>query len=140
MKSHVLLAVIFGLTIGLAASPAYAQAGGVQAKIPFDFIVSGKVLPAGEYTMFANPHQVKIADVHHRVVAMVLANDASDRPAGKDDQIIFHCYRDHCFLSEIWSSIQWPAGRQVLTSRAEAELAREESGKYFAVVGQRPQK
>ncbi len=36
----------FGL-IGLIMVPAYAQAG-VQAKVPFNFVVSGKTLPAGE--------------------------------------------------------------------------------------------
>jgi hypothetical protein len=30
--------------IGLIMVPAYAQAGGVQAKVPFNFVISGKTL------------------------------------------------------------------------------------------------
>jgi len=140
MQKHTLLALMLGLSLGMGVVPASAQAGVVQAKIPFDFIVSGKVLPAGEYTLVANPHQIKIEDVRRRIVAMVLANDASDYPAAENDQVTFRCYRDRCFLSEVWSSVQWPHGRQVLPSQAEAKLAREEPGKYFAVLGEKPRK
>jgi len=125
--------------IAITMIPANAQAGGVQSHVPFKFSVSGKALPAGQYTMIASSNQVRIQDAHGRMVAMVLANDVSGRSAGNNGQIIFHCYRDYCFLSEVWSPAE-PNGRQLLTSRTEADLAKEEREKYFALVGEEPQK
>jgi hypothetical protein len=108
-----------------------------SAKIPFDFAVSGKTFPAGEYTMVAASHQVRIEDAKGRLIPMVLANNISGRSAAANGQIIFPCYRDRCFLSELWSPTQ-ENGRQLLTSRTEAELAKEDREKYLAVVGEKP--
>ena len=135
MKSQTLIVASLCVAIGLAVGPAYAQRGGVQATIPFNFAVSGKTFPAGKYTMIAGSHQVRIEDAKGRPIAMVLANDISGRSAGANGQIIFHCYNDRCFLSELWSPAR-ENGRQLLTSRTEADLAREEREKYFAVLGE----
>jgi hypothetical protein len=126
--------------IALTAIPAHAQAGGVRSDVPFKFSVSGKTLPAGEYTVIASSNQVRIQDAHGKMVAMVLANDVSGRSPGDNGQIIFHCYRDRdsCFLSEVWAPAELN-GRQLLTSRTEAGLAKEERAKYFALVGEKPQ-
>jgi len=140
MKNRKLTVATFCLVIGLATVSALAQvAGGVEAKVPFKFVVSGKTFAAGEYTMIPSSHQVKIEDARGRLVAMVLANNVSGRSAGENGQIIFHCYRDRCFLSEVWS----PAlenGRQLSTPHIEAELSREEPATYFALLGEKPQK
>jgi hypothetical protein len=137
MKNPTLLVASLCVAAGLAAVPAYAQRGGVQAKVPFNFAVAEKIFPAGEYTMIAVSHQVRIEDAKGRLIAMVLANDMSGRSTGANGQIIFHCYSDRCFLSELWSPAQ-ETGRQLLTSRTEADLAEEERGKYFAVLGEKP--
>ena len=100
MKNQTLIVASVCLAIGLAVVPAHAQRGGVQAKVPFNFAVSGKTFPAGEYTMIAASHQVRIEDGKGKLLAMVLANDISGRSAGTNGQIIFHCYSDRCFLSE----------------------------------------
>jgi hypothetical protein len=89
--------------------------------------------------MIASSHQVNIEDDYGKVVAMVLANDVSGRSAGENGQIIFHCYRDRCFLSQVWSPTQ-ENGRELLTSRQEAELTKEGKGNYFAVLGEKPRK
>jgi hypothetical protein len=108
--------------------------------VPFDFAVHEKTYHAGEYTMIASPGQVEIQDASGRVAATVLANNISGRSAGSNGQIIFHCYRERCFLSEVWSPA-WEYGRQLPISREEAKVARGESGKYFALLGEkhRPQ-
>jgi hypothetical protein len=89
--------------------------------------------------MIAASHQVKLQDARGRMISLVLANDVAGRSAGANGEIIFHCYGEHCFLSEVWSPAQ-DYGRQLLTSRTEAELAKEEKGRYFAVLGEKPQK
>jgi hypothetical protein len=137
MKSQTLIVAGLCLVIGLAVVPAHAQRGGVRAKVPFNFVVSGKTFPAGEYTMIAASHQVRIEDSEGRLIAMVLANDISGRTAGANGRIIFHCYPDRCFLSELWSPAQ-ENGRRLFTSRTEADSARHQRGTYFAVLGEKP--
>jgi hypothetical protein len=128
------------LVIGLAVAPAGAQSGGVQAKIPFNFTVAGKTFPAGAYTMIVVSHQVNIRDADGRKIAMVLANEISGQSVGANGQIIFHCYSEHCFLSEVWSP-RHENGLQLFTPRSEADLVKKESGGYyFAVLGAEPQK
>ena len=132
MKSQILIVSL--LVLGLAAATAFAQTGGVEANIPFDFTAAGKAFPAGQYTLIASSDQVTIEDAKGRPVAMMLANHTAERSAGATGQIIFHCYRYRCFLAELWSPAQMD-GRQVLTSAAEANLAKEAKAKYFAVLG-----
>jgi len=134
VKNQTLLAVSLCAAIGLAVCPAHAQRG-IKAAIPFNFAVSGKTYPAGEYTMIAASHQVRIEDAKGRLIAMVLANDIAGHSAGASGHIIFRCYSERCFLAELWSPTE-ENGRQLLTSRTEAALAKEERGRYFAVLGE----
>jgi hypothetical protein len=139
MKKQTQLVGSLCLVIGLAVAPAYAQSGGVQAKIHFNFTVAGKTFPAGAYTMIIGLHQVNIRDAYGRKIAMVLANEISGRSAAPNGKIIFHCYSEQCFLSEVWSPTH-ENGRQLLSSRSEGDLAKKENGKYIAVLGAEPQK
>lgn len=139
MKKQILNLASLFLVVGLAMVSANAQAGGIRVNVPFNFTVSGKSFPTGEYTMVAASRQVNIQNARGTVVAMVLANDISGRSAGETGEIIFHCYRERCFLSEIWSPA-WESGRQLLTSRTEEDLAKQGDGKYFAVLGEKPRK
>ena len=133
-----LVLTIWVLVLGFAAAPASAQTVAVQAKVPFNFIVLGKTFPAGEYTLSSAPHELKIRDAHQRLVAVVIANEVPGRSRATA-QIIFHCYDERCFLSELQSPTQGN-GRQLLMSKMEAELAKEQRGKYFAVLGEEPVK
>ena len=141
MKKHTLivaslvLTVVF-LALGTAAR-ASAQAVEVQAKIPFSFIVLGETFPAGQYTLTSAPHELKIRDANQRLVAVVLADEISGRSARKTGQIIFHCYDERCCLWELRSPTAGN-GRQLLMSKMEAALAKEQHGKYFAVLGEGP--
>ena len=138
MKSQTLIAVSLYLVAGLTAVPAHAQ-NSVRAKVPFNFVVSGRTFVAGDYTLTLNPHQVKIEDERGLIVAMVLTNEVSGHAVGQTGQLIFHCYKDRCFLSQVWSAAR-ENGRQFFTPRAETELAKQEPGKYFAVLGEKPEK
>jgi hypothetical protein len=126
------------LVIGLAAIPAHAQTA-VRAKVPFNFVVSDKTFAAGDYTIVINPHQVNVEDDRGLTVAVVLANEISGHSVGQQGQLLFHCYSDRCVLSEVWSSAR-QNGRQLLTQRVEAELAKEEPAKYFAVSAEERRK
>lgn len=136
MKKHILLVACLSVTFGLAVS-ASAQSGAVEVRIPFNFTAAGKNLPGGDYWVSASPHMVKIQDADRRVVVLALANEVSGRSAKEKGHITFHCYRDRCFLSDLW----FPApenGRQLFTSREEASLAREGRGQYVALLWNTP--
>lgn len=122
----------FLLAVALSAALADAQANTLAAKIPFRFTVLEKTLPAGDYLIMTGPHQVEIVDADHRIVAIVLANEVSDRPAGERGQITFHCYGARCFLCEVWPQAA-RNGRRLLTSPGEASAAKEQTAQYFAV-------
>jgi hypothetical protein len=139
MKKQTLIVASLSLIIGLAVAPAFAQSGGVRARIPFNFTVAGKTFAAGVYTMIVSSHQVNIRDADGRKVAIVLANEISGRSAGATGHIIFHCYREHCFLAEVWSPTN-ENGHQLFTHRSEASLARRENVKYAVVIGAEPYK
>ena len=136
MNKHTSISASLWLVVALTTVPVYAQTGGVKAKIPFNFAVSGKMFPAGEYTMIVKSHQVNIEDGKRTIVAMVSANEVSGRSAGENGRLIFHCYHDRCFLAEVWSPTQ-DNGRELPTSRTEANLAKEEQAKYFAFLGEK---
>jgi hypothetical protein len=55
MKKQTLLVASLYMVTGLAVVPAYAQAGGVQAKVPFNFAVSGKTFPARSLHAITRP-------------------------------------------------------------------------------------
>ena len=139
MKKKILIVACLAGAFGLATS-SLAQPGGspvgVRVKVPFDFAVSGSTYPAGEYTMLAVTGQIQIEDAAGRVAAMALANNISGRSVGSNGQVVFHCYHERCFLSEVWSPA-WEYGRQLPTSRSEAKVARAESAKYFALLGEK---
>ena len=129
----------FFLVAALSANLAYAQTSIVEARVPFRFTVLEKTLPAGDYLVMTGPHQVKIVDADHRVVATVLANEVSDHPSGERGQITFHCYGDRCFLWEVWPSVLGN-GRRLLISSSEASVARAQTAQYFAVLSDGPKK
>lgn len=134
MKAQLLFVTCVCLLIGLAVAFAQPQTGGIRARVPFDFTVSGKVLAAGDYTVAASPLGVAVQDENGNVMAMALASEISGRPATASGQIVFHCYSDRCFLSEVWSP-NGHSGRQLLPSGIEAEVARVQSQTEFVVPG-----
>jgi hypothetical protein len=124
------------LMLGVASGIANGQTGGVRAKVPFDFSVGAKRFAAGEYMMVPNSQGVTVVSLAEgRTVAMALANPVSGKTAGRAGQVVFRCYRQHCFLEEVWSPTV-DSGRRLLTSPAEREQARVGAGVYFAVLGQ----
>jgi hypothetical protein len=131
---------VFGLSLltGMLSAQSHAEPGGMKAKVPFEFVFAGKTLPAGEYKFVAVPHRVDIQDARGKKLAVVLANEISDGSAGEDGKIIFHCYGEQCFLSEVWSP-DYEQG-QLVNSVAEEKLAKKENVKYVAVVGEKIQK
>lgn len=131
--------VSLGLLVGLAVAPVYGQVWGVRVKVPFKFVVANKTFPEGEYMLSSVRDEVFVQDTKGKRVAMILTNAVGRRTVGKTGEVIFECYTDLCFLSQVWTPSR-DTGRELLRSRVETEIAKRETGKYFALLGSESRK
>ena len=124
------------LVLGVAAigigQAALAQS--ISVKIPFTFAIADRVYPAGEYSVASSRDKLVVQDSEGKVVSMTLSNAVNGRHVGNNGEIVFHCYADHCFLSELWIPTS-DTGRQLLASRSEIESARNNTQTWFALLG-----
>ena len=137
MKRYVLSGLAAsGLALALAAT-GYAQAHEVEAKIPFEFAVSGKVLPDGAYFMTRDiTGPLKIASLNGNNVALALVTHTQSNTPRKEATLVFERVGDHYFLAQIWEPGN-DAGVQIPRSKMERELikrtlARSSGGEHQA--------
>lgn len=115
----------------ITAGKAIAQDYAVQATIPFNFTVNGRLLPAGNYTLgsdVTSPSILKIRERTQQVHAMVMALPSSTQKR-KANELVFHKYGNQYFLSEIRSeesaiNVHLATSKQEKMVRAETEQAR----------------
>ena len=117
------LFALLGLGLLLATVSASAQTVMLKANVPFNFIVSGKTLPAGEYTIQSLNTIARVLVLRGAEKAdMVIANPCqSARPSDKS-KLVFHRYGDRYFLSQIWTAGN-SSGAEFPQSSREAEVA-----------------
>jgi hypothetical protein len=120
-----------------ALAPAQSHAQQVtQAKIPFAFEVANTTMPAGEYQIgralqsSKEVQQIRRADSSASVFVIAVPTESTNRDAGP--RLIFHCYNNECFLSEIWNGNG--KGLKPMMSRREKELSRASAENELAVV------
>lgn len=129
-----LIPKIILLAIVLLASVASTQAqslGGnrIRANIPFDFNISEKKLPAGEYSVgrainHSDDLLVSISDREGRSKAIRLSNAVvRSRPNGKG-LLVFHRYGDQYFLFQVWPAGA-TVGREFQKSKSEREVQKQ---------------
>jgi hypothetical protein len=122
MTRQLLSAISLVVFAALAVAPASAQ-GDVTTKvdIPFSFIVKGKSLPAGEYTVSElSPTILKISGSEDATLAMVRSESRGSVEKGK---LVFHRYGSSYFLSRV--EMRTGSRRyQLPTSSAEKKLRR----------------
>lgn len=94
--------VVLGLLAVLAAS-AYAQHPAVNAKVPFEFVASGKTLPAGNYafTVVDNGIRVRNKDTRTTILAPVLTRIAGS-PDSRQVRVSFDVVAGKNFLEAVW--------------------------------------
>jgi len=117
------------LLVFTTAAGTRAQLPGVieHAYIPFDFIVRGKTLPAGDYSIRRindGPEALGMAasDNHGNVVFETEPVQA--RRAPNRGRLVFHRYGNTYFLYEVWTGGEY-IGRELPISRAERVVRRE---------------
>ncbi len=105
MRAKIL--VIISLLTLLAVTAGYAQELPIRAKIPFQFTVSGKVLPAGQYEFLreSNDEAIRVAaePKGQAVVALVVTRLwGGIHTTTEDAHIVFDKVGETYYLSEIW--------------------------------------
>ena len=128
------LCLMFTFTVNLG----HAQSR-VTVKVPFNFLISNKTFPAGQYSVLASADHLTLQDSAGTPVFFGIANQVSGRRVGDTGQVVFHCYEDRCFLSEFWTPTR-ENGNQLLPSRYERELAKHRKGTEFALLGASPKR
>ncbi|HKM66790.1 MAG TPA: hypothetical protein VJX70_06450 [Candidatus Acidoferrum sp.] len=99
----------------------------VKFEAPFAFEVENNKLPAGEYTVLVQAGWLQIQGKDGKAAAHALTMPVvseGQKTVGKS-YVVFHQYRGHFFLAEIWASGQ-EKGRELLETGEEQQLAKRE--------------
>jgi|SRR6185436_358078 len=117
------------LSLLLAGSVGAQEPGtAIRASIPFDFVVKGKTLPAGEYEIrrvMDEPIGLLIRNVHDKHDDVVFETEPKiDRAITKRDELIFNRYGDTYFLAEVVTAGE-QTGEELNPTHKERELKRE---------------
>jgi len=126
LRSLTMLTLVVGLTLVTAVVSANAQSARVStARIPFEFNVGDKALPAGQYlvkTITESGEAVMISNDNGGSVRLTHSIRSSKTPArGK---LVFHRYGDTYYLSEVWNKGEM-TGRQLFRSKQERNIERQ---------------
>jgi hypothetical protein len=119
-----LMGALAGAVLAILNVPVtvHAQSVAMSVIIPFEFQVGTKKLPAGTYIVNRRGEAIQISDDKGHN-AFVLSNPVTNPAAKSDDQLVFKCYGDAYFLSEVrWNG--YLNAREVTKSRTEIELAK----------------
>jgi hypothetical protein len=118
------------------AAPVSAQTVTVNAKVPFDFVVGGRAMPAGSYAFNA----LTLAGYDAGFWAVRNASSVTEQTITKSSSVVrhghrgqvsvvFHRYGNDYFLAEIWEGSDGYSaiGRSIGMSRTERERAKSAS-------------
>jgi uncharacterized protein (DUF58 family) len=126
MKSKVLsVCAALLLLVAVGALPARGQSSiKLEANIPFDFIIGGKTLPAGEYTINTARNQPAVLifrNVQAKASAQALTDVVETKTGKGANKLVFHRYGTQYFLSSVWGADD-RVGRGLSKSKLEREL------------------
>jgi hypothetical protein len=109
----------------LLAAPVSAQIRPLKANVPFDFVVGGHTLPAGDYLVSkVNAGGVlEFRSVSDWATPIIVTSSVPGKTAAPGEaSLTFHRYGSDYFLAEIWDGYTGQ-GRSIWMSRAEKERA-----------------
>jgi hypothetical protein len=127
MKKQIMRALLGFALLTVMTASAYAQADQrMSVHIPFDFVVAGKQLPAGDYSVRRiskdSQSAIFIQSEDGRSAAMVFTNAGSREP--ERAELRFRQHGENYFLSEV--SIPSTAGiREIPRAKSEEKRVRE---------------
>jgi hypothetical protein len=125
IKGFTMLLVIMTLAMVTAVASANGQTlTATKAKVPFEFVVGDKNLPAGSYTIRAITEAgdaLRIRGVDSEASAVRVTMPAKGK--ANHAKLVFHRYDQRYFLAEVWSTNN--DGRELMTSRQERAIQKE---------------
>jgi hypothetical protein len=133
MKIKLLMAGLFFLG-GVIST--HAQAGSVYVRVPFEFEIANRNLPAGEYVVWSDHDQVWLRVYRGNTVAVVQSNRTT-HDGGKAGKVVFNCYEKLCFLSQLWLPDAY-GSREILISKSEKQAAKRVEPQQYALLGNPP--
>ena len=135
MKANILRRAL-GVFSTLVLCAAFVANSSVHARtsstavfnVPFDFVVAGKTLPAGEYmvvrsTLYSNDI-LSLRRTDNNEGVYILTQTVRANKIQNDSKLVFNQYEGQYFLSEFWNSGE-ESGRKVIKSEKERALARD---------------
>jgi hypothetical protein len=134
-----MLSLVGVLALLLVGASANAQTIKVKASVPFDFIVNGQTLPAGQYTvdsfgvMDGKTLMLRNGDAKQNLIVQAISTE-SLKPSEKT-KLVFHRYADRYFLAEVWVEGN-DLGHQIAKSSREKELAMDYAVEHVVVLAQ----
>ncbi len=130
IKRLTMLSLVSIFTLCAAAASANAQLSNpIRAKIPFDFNVGEKKLPAGDYTFsrlsgFSDNKAMLVSSADARAHVFQSTFEARILKAKDDSTLVFHKYGDQYFLKQVFSGGE-EEGNQLPESRSERTIRRQ---------------
>ena len=130
IKRLTMLSLVSMFTLCAAVASANAQLSNpVRAKIPFDFNVGEKKLPAGEYTFsrlsgFSDNKLMSVSSADASAHVFQSTFGAEVLTPKNESTLVFNRYGDQYFLEQIWSGGE-QEGTQVPQSRSERTIRRQ---------------
>jgi hypothetical protein len=119
------------------AAPVSAQTITLKASVPFDFIVGGRTMPAGDYMVgtLGNLGVLRIESVSKDTAPIITMINAADGPLDGDGAYLsFNRYGGDYFLAKVWDRAA-ARGCSIPVSRTEREKANSASiGKHQVVM------
>ena len=104
MKYATRMLVLMATMLPLLATAQLSSNEKLVAKVPFEFVLGSKVVPAGEWivqsaSMDSKVIQIRSRDSRVNILSMPLLVEAKKAPA--DCTLVFHKYGSNYFLSEV---------------------------------------
>jgi len=119
-----LLVIALALPLLMTAA-ASAQIVHMKVTVPFNFIVIGATLPAGEYEIQSTGTEEKLLafrNLNSSEAILVFSNSCESLNTSSSTKLVFHRYANRYFLSELWVEGN-NVGHQVTPSSRETEVA-----------------
>jgi hypothetical protein len=122
----------------IATVSVQAQSQRDRINVPFSFVIGGKVLPAGEYSVEPNRKDslnvwlLKTQEGNTSVLFNTMPVRATKTQ--KNTKLVFTKYDDQYFLSEVWLAGE-NAGRELHVKRSQLEISKSRREEKIVIAG-----
>ena len=128
----------FLLIVASMMTLAHGQAGapGIKVTVPFSFVIGRSAFSAGDYSIYSVKDKVWVQEASGRNIAVLFSEPLDGEVPQQNGRIIFDCYSEECFLSQVWIAGQ-DSGRTLPRSKRHVHLASTGVSQQFALLGRK---